>query len=85
MGWKLTSRFSRFKRRNDLVSIVQDTGWDPLPAWSVAENFDPTGIRSPDRPARSQSQYQLCYPSPTKTLSSTLNIHNKNNIIAGGK
>jgi len=29
-----------------------------------AENLAPTGIRSPDRPARSQSLYRLSYPSP---------------------
>ena len=30
-----------------------------------AENLAPTGIRSPDRPAHSESLYQLCYPSPS--------------------
>ena len=29
----------------------------------VAENLAPTGIRSPDRPARSQSLYRLSYPA----------------------
>ena len=29
--------------------------WVPGPVWTGAENLDPTGIRSPDRPARSQS------------------------------
>ena len=28
-----------------------------------AENLAPTGIRSPDRPARSESLYRLSYPS----------------------
>jgi hypothetical protein len=28
-----------------------------------AENLAPTGIRSPDRPARSQSLYRLSYPA----------------------
>ena len=28
------------------------------------ENFAPLGIRSPDRSARSESQYRLNYPSP---------------------
>jgi len=28
-----------------------------------AENLAPTGIRSPDRPARSQSLYRLRYPA----------------------
>jgi hypothetical protein len=34
----------------------------PGPVWIGAENLAPTGIRFPDRPARSQSLYQLSYP-----------------------
>jgi hypothetical protein len=36
--------------------IVQDAGWAPGPVWTGAENLapPPTGIRSPDRPARRQ-------------------------------
>ena len=30
----------------------------------VGENLAPTGIRSPDRPARSESLYRLSYPGP---------------------
>ena len=33
----------------------------PGSVWTVAENLDPTGIRSPDRPARSQALYGLTY------------------------
>ena len=32
------------------------------PVWTSAENLAPTGIRFPDRPAGSHSQYQLNYP-----------------------
>jgi hypothetical protein len=39
----------------DPVPIVQEAGWAPGPIWTGAENLAPTGIRSPDRPARSQS------------------------------
>ena len=45
------------------VPIVQEAGWPPGPVWTDAENFAPTGIRSPDRPARSQSLYRLSYPA----------------------
>jgi hypothetical protein len=45
----------------DPVPIVQEAGWAPGPVWTGAENLAPTGIRSPDRPARSQSLYRLCY------------------------
>ena len=34
------------------------------PVWTGAENLVPTVIRSPDRPARSESLYRLSYPSP---------------------
>jgi hypothetical protein len=44
---------------NDPVPIVQEAGWAPGPAWKGAENLAPTGIRSPDRPARSESLYRL--------------------------
>ena len=33
----------------------------PEPVWTGGENLAPTGIRSPDHPARSQSLYQLAY------------------------
>jgi hypothetical protein len=33
----------------------------PGPVWTGAENLAPTGIRSPDRPARSKSLYRLSY------------------------
>jgi hypothetical protein len=36
----------------DPVPIVQEARWAPGLIWTGAENLDPTGIRSPDRPAR---------------------------------
>jgi len=41
--------------RKDPVPIVQEAGWASGPVWTGAENFAPTGIRSPDRPARNYS------------------------------
>ena len=49
------------------VPIVYVTGWAPGPVWTGAENLGPTGIRSLDCPAYSESLYQLCYPSPQQT------------------
>ena len=46
----------------DPVPIVQEAGWAPGPVWTGAENITPTGIRSPDRPAHSESLYRLSYP-----------------------
>jgi len=47
----------------DTVPIVQEAGWVPGSVWTGAENLAPTGIRFPDRPARSQSLYRLRYPA----------------------
>jgi len=33
-----------------------------VPVWMGAENVAPTGIRSPDCPARIESLYRLSYP-----------------------
>ena len=40
------------------------SGWAPWPVWTGAENLALTGIRSPDRPACSESLYRLRYPGP---------------------
>ena len=52
-----------FTPRKDLVPIVQEAGWAPGTVWTGAENLAPFRIRSPDRPACSQSLYRLCYPA----------------------
>ena len=57
-------RPDRFTPRKDPVPIVQEAGWTPGPVWTGAENLAPTGIRSPDRPACSESLYRLSYPGP---------------------
>jgi hypothetical protein len=55
MPWPL------FTPRNDPVPTVLEAAQAPGPVWTDAENLTPTGIRSPDRPARSQSLYQQRY------------------------
>ena len=52
-----------FTPGKDQVQIVHEAGWAPGPVWTGAENLAPTGIRSSDRPARSQSLYRLSYPA----------------------
>jgi hypothetical protein len=49
-----------FTPRKDPVPIVQTPG----PVWTSAEKLTPTGIGSPDRPARSQLLYRLSYRDP---------------------
>ena len=56
-GWS-TPRPGRFTRRKDPVPIVQEAGWAPGPVWTGVGNLAPTGIRSPDRSARSESLYR---------------------------
>ena len=50
-----------FTPDKDVLPIVQEAGWSPGPVWTVTVNLTPTGIRSPDRPTRSQSLYRLSY------------------------
>jgi hypothetical protein len=57
-----------FTPGTDPVPIVQEAGWPPGPVWIGVENLAPTGIRSPDRPARSESLYRLRFPGPLTTL-----------------
>jgi len=46
-----------------------------------AENLaPPTGIRSPDRPARSESLYQLSYPANLYFINTTAESQNKTNL-----
>ena len=51
-------------REREPVSIVQGAEGTPVPVWTGADSLAPTGIRSPDCPACSESLYQLRYPSP---------------------
>ena len=47
----------RFTHGKDPVPTVQEARWTPGPVWTGSENLAPNGIRSPDRPARSESLY----------------------------
>ena len=51
-----------FTPGKDPIPIVEGAGWTPGPVWTGGKSR-PTGIRSPDRPARSQSLYRLSYPA----------------------
>ena len=62
--------------------IVQEAGWAPGPVWTGTENLAPTGIRSPDRPARSLSLYQLSYPA---RLEGGRNVENNSRSAHGNE
>jgi len=47
-------------------ALVQETEWAPGTVWTGAEKMSPpTGIGSPDRPARNESLYQLSCLKPS--------------------
>ena len=58
-----TPQAAYFRERNP-VPIVQEAEGAPGPVWTGAENPASTEIRSPDRPARSESLCRLRYPGP---------------------
>ena len=60
-SWKRGNHLTPGK---DPVRIIQEAGWAPGPVWIGAKNLIPTGIRSPDLSARSESLYRLSYPGP---------------------
>jgi hypothetical protein len=65
MGWMVNATpRPLYPRERDPVPIVQEAGWAPGRVWTDAVNLAPTGIRSPDRPARSESLYRLSYRGP---------------------
>jgi hypothetical protein len=59
-GWGVSvTPLPLFTPGKDPVPITQEAGWASGPVWTGAENLAPTALRSPDRPARSQSLYRL--------------------------
>jgi len=55
-----------FTPGKEKVPIVQEAGWAPGSFWTRSKNLAPTGIRSPDRPARRQSLYRLRYAAQVR-------------------
>ena len=64
--------------------LYKEAGWAPGPVWTGVENLVPTGIRSPDRPARSQSLYRLSYPTHNQILIKTKKCFKKDLSIKLG-
>jgi hypothetical protein len=60
----VTARPAALFTGKDPLLTVGEAGWAPGSVWAVAENFAFTGIRSPDRPPRSELLYRLSYPGP---------------------
>jgi hypothetical protein len=61
-------------QERDPVPVTREARWATRPVWTGTENLAPTGIRSTDRPAGTESVYRLsCRGSLTwnDTLSTT--------------
>ena len=71
-GWvvNVTTR-PLYSRERDSIPFLYEAGWAPEPVWMGAENFASNGIRSLDRPTRSESLYRLSYPGPHIPYTST--------------
>jgi hypothetical protein len=52
-----------YPRERDPVPILQQAGKATGPVWTGAKNFAPHGIRSLDRPDRSESLHRRRYPA----------------------
>ena len=57
-----------FTSGKDPVPIIQKAGWAPGTSGLVRKISPPTGIRSPDRPARRKSLYRLSCRGPHRFL-----------------
>ena len=64
MGWVVNATLRLLNPQEDPVITALEAGWDPGPVWTRAEYRAPTGIRSQDLPARSESLYRLRYAGP---------------------
>jgi hypothetical protein len=59
----------------DPVPILQEAGWAPDPVWTCAENLAHIGIRSLDRPARSQLLTDWATRPTVGQIDNRLSVH----------
>ena len=76
MEWVVNATPRPLYPPKDPVPIVQEAVWALGTVWTGAENRAPTGTRSSDPPARSESLYWLSYPGS--------NNNNNNNFLNNG-
>ena len=63
---------SYFTPAKDPVPIAQEAGWASGPVWTGGKSR-PTGIRSPDLPARSSVAIPTELPGPSDTYNTQIN------------
>ena len=62
MGWVVNATLrSLYPWKRDKVPVLEEAGWAPGKVWMGAEEVSLTGIRSPNREARSKLLYRLSY------------------------
>jgi len=62
-GWLVNAKsMLLYLQERDPILTVQEGGWFAVPVWTVVQNLTSTEIRSPDRPARSESLKGLSCP-----------------------
>jgi hypothetical protein len=57
-GWVVVTPQSLYSQESNPVPFAQEAGRAPEPVWTGAENLATTGIRTPDRPAHTESLRQ---------------------------
>ena len=82
-GWMVNARpRPRYPRKGALVPVVEEGGGGlraGLDGYGKEKTLAPTGVRSPDHPARGESLYLLRYPATNLWH----NNNNNNNKISG--
>jgi hypothetical protein len=75
MGWWVNATLQLpYSEERDLVPKYREVALVPEPGWTREENLAFIGIRSLDRPAPSESLYQLSYPGPPLMYGTLKNI-----------
>jgi hypothetical protein len=79
LGWVVSDISQPLYPREWYGSHWTGVGCAPETIWTCVESLAPTGVRSLERPAHSESLYWLCYPSPPVCAAIS---HDSENIIA---
>jgi hypothetical protein len=65
MGWVVNAMTRPLLNGNYPVPTALEAGWAPGPLWTGAENFAPTGIRSPEGLGKYQAWEKLSGKLPS--------------------